>query len=315
MSLARCLGVGDEKSPLLVAAVGAWPRWCAADPELAVVNSLADLPAWTRRGSGPEKDVVLGKLAALTAYDSDAVAALVWLLVPRAVRVAASLGDLHQDIDALVAGQLWIEVSNAHMHSGGSVAVGILARTRHEVCADLGVGALARRRDRTWVESVRGSMDETAASSEPEEDPFWELTHLMIEAMENHAVHVTEAILLDLVARAAAEMEVGAHRGRLGLTTPAVAEAVATNVHQSARAIRRRTSVALDRMAEYVRVRNDPGTLALWRASHPTCALTPAEELHLVITDDCDAHFFRARDLPPGAWAPDLAARRVDVPD
>lgn len=313
MSLARCLGVDDESSPPLAAVQESWRRWSEADPELAVVDSVVDLPEWIRRATAEDEDVVLGKIAALTASDHDAVAALVWLLVPRGQRVAASLSDLHLDIDALVAGQLWIEVSHAHMHSGRRVARGILARTRHEVCADLGVGDLARRRDRAWAESSRWAADETIPAAEPEECAAEELTLLMVEAMADCAVHVTEAILLELVSHAAAEMGVAARRGRLGLTTPPVAEAVAEHVHLSARAIRRRTSVALDRLAEYVRVRDDPEAFAVWRARHPTCALTPAEELHLVITDDSDAHFFRARDLPLDGWAPDLAVRRADV--
>jgi hypothetical protein len=82
MDLARCLGVADEKSPLWVASKASWQRWCDADPELAVVDSLADLPAWTRQAAASKKDVVLCKLAALTAYDTDAVTALVWVLLP-----------------------------------------------------------------------------------------------------------------------------------------------------------------------------------------------------------------------------------------
>jgi hypothetical protein len=63
-------------------------------------------------------------------------------------------------------------------------------------------------------------------------------------------------------------------------------------------------------LAEYVKVRDDPDRFAVWRAQHPTCPVTPAEEMQLVITEECDAHFFRARDLPPDAWAPDVSVKR-----
>lgn len=314
MGLATNLGVDDDRSPLMVAAHRIWTRWCAADPELAVVEDLGDLPAWTRRATASTKGAVLSKLAALTASDEEAVTVLVWLLIPGATRIADNLRDLHPDIDRMVAGQLWLEAAQAHELDGGKVAGKILGRTRREVGADLGVGDLARRRDRVWAEATRVEYDATIGFA-PEDDgsqgdAFWDLTGLMIEAMDVNAIHVFDAVLLGDLARVAAELNVGAHRGRMGLTTPAVVDVVAECVHLSSRAIRRRASAALDRLAEYVSVRDDQAKFLVWRAQHPTCQVTAAEEMHLVINEDHDAHFFRVRDLPPGAWAPDVAANR-----
>lgn len=314
MGLTTNLGVDDDESPLMVAAYRAWTRWCAADPALAVVEDLGDLPAWTRRAPWSAKSAVLANLAALTAYDEEAVTALVWLLIPGATRIADNLRDLHPDIDGMVAGQLWIEAARAHELDGGKVAAKILGRTRREVGADLGVGDLARRRDRVWAEATRGEYDNTIGFAledhESQDDAFWDLTGLMIEAMDVNAIHVFDAILLGDLARVAAELDVAARRGRMGLTTPAVVDVVAECVHLSSRAIRRRASAALDRLAEYVSVRDDEAKFLVWRAQHPTCQVTAAEEMHLVINEDHDAHFFRVRDLPPGAWAPDVAASR-----
>lgn len=114
MGLAMHLGVDDLESPRMRAARGSWTRWCADDPALAVVDTLTELSEWTRHARGAEKETVLASLAGLTAYDCDAAVALAWLLLPGATRVAAELSDLHPDIDGLVAGQLWIEVSGAH---------------------------------------------------------------------------------------------------------------------------------------------------------------------------------------------------------
>ena len=314
MGLATNLGVADDEAPLMVAAQRAWKRWRAADPELGVVEDLDDLPAWTRRAEPNAKGAVHAKLAALTAYDDEAVTVLVWLLVPGAAKIADRLRDLHPDIDGMVAGQLWIEVSQAHLLRTRSVAGAILACTRREVSAELGVGDLARRRDRVWAEAVcvadSAQLECAGDDYESQDELVGQVESLEVDAMEAHAINAFDAWLLDRLAIVAARMEVAGHRGRMGLTTPAVVDELGRIVHLSPRAIRRRATTALDRLAEYVKVRDDPRKFAVWRAQHPTCPVTPAEEMHLVITDECDAHFFRVRDLPPGAWAPDVSAER-----
>jgi hypothetical protein len=296
------------------AACRAWPRWCDADPGLAVVDELAELPEWRRRAAKHERNDVLARLAAMTASDTNAVAALAWLLIPRAITIATDLSDLHPDIDGLVAGQLWIEVSRSHELDGRAIAGAILGRTRREVCAELGVGDRARRRDRVWAESVRvgdvGELDVAADEYESQDELFDQVTMLMIDAMDANAIHVFDAWLLGDLASVAAQMGVAGKRGRMGLTTPAVIDEVADMVHLSPRAIRRRVTTALDRFAEYVRVRESPGLFAVWKAQHTSCPVTPAEEMQLVLTEECDAHFFRVRDLPPDAWAPDVSPER-----
>jgi hypothetical protein len=141
-------------------------------------------------------------------------------------------------------------------------------------------------------------------------DPFWEVTGLMIEAMDAKALHVFDAWLLGELARIAAQLDVAGRRGRSGLTTPAVIDELAGTVHLSPRAIRRRATTALDRWAEFLRVRDDPDTYPAWRAQHLACAVTPAEEMQLVLNEDRPAEFFRVRDLPPDAWAPDVSPER-----
>lgn len=132
----------------------------------------------------------------------------------------------------------------------------------------------------------------------------------MIDGMEANAINAFDAWLLCTLARLAAQLDAPGHRGRMGLTTPAVVDRLSDTVHLSPRAIRRRATTALDRLAEYVEVRESPKRFAIWRAQHCISSVTPAEEMQLVLTDDHEAQFFRFRDLPPDAWAPDASAER-----
>lgn len=314
MSVAERLGLADPESPLLAAAGIAWTGWYVAVADLGAVADLRDLPGWTRASSRADADRVLRAVASLTATEPEAVTALAWALLPGAEKIARGLADLHDDIDGIVAGQLWIEASRAHELGGRGIAAAVLRRVRQRVCAELGVGDAGRRCDRVWAESTHldPGYDVAAAddSSASEVDPFWEVTGMMTEAIEAKAIHVFDAWLLEELAWLAARLEVPGHRGRSGLMAPAVIEMLAGTVHLSPRAIRRRATTALDRWAEFLRVRDDPDTYPAWRAQHRDRTVTPAEEMQLVLNEDGPAEFFRTRDLPADAWAPDVRPER-----
>lgn len=298
MNVADHCGVNDPESLLMLGARASWTRWCQEDPKLAAVSDLADLPTWTRTAGSAAKLAVVAGLAARTEDDQAAVAAIVWLLIPGARVVAAALHDLSPEIDGLVAGQLWIEAASAWRLQGPGIARTILQRTRREVCADLGVGDGAERRDRAWATSVRVErFDETAAagSCEDEADPFLQVTELLIEAMDDGVVEVFDAWLIGELARVAHDSEAPGRRGRLGLTTPAVVETVAQHVQLSTRGLRRRAVKAVDRIAEYLAARGDPARFAVWKARHPAAPLTAGEEMQLVIGDDESAYWVRSR--------------------
>ena len=314
MTVVDRVGLNDPDCPQMHAARAAWARWSTERPELRVVDDLTDIHVWTRSVSSREANEVLGVLAAMAAHDPEAITALVWALLPGAEALARRLADLPGDIDGLVAGQLWIEASQAHLLQTRSVAGAILASTRREVSAELGVGDLAVRRDRVWAEAVCvadvAHLGPAADEYESQDELVGKVECLELEAMDAHAINAFDAWLLDQLSSVAARLKAPGHRGRMGLTTPAVVDELGRIVHLSPRAIRRRATTALDRLAEYVTVRDDPDKFAVWRAQHPTCPVTPAEEMQLVITDECEAHFFRVRDLPPGAWAPDVPPGR-----
>lgn len=287
LDLAAYLGVDDPASPTLVAACAAWRRWCADDPQLAVVDELRELPEWTRATDFAEKSIVLRKLAALTAHDSDAVTALVWLLHPGAVRIATELRDLHADIDSLVAGQLWIETSRAHQLTTEKLAAAILATTRREVCAELGIGELARRRDRAWAEAIGDDrIAEWLLAPEREPDPEYDVLELLKAALHDDVVSGFDLWVLWDLAQSAHRLGAPGRRGRMGLTSPAVVDAVAHGVGLSSRTLRRRAAEAMDRLAEYAVAREDPDSLAAWKRAHPLVPLTARQELELAIREE-----------------------------
>lgn len=261
MSVADEYGFDDPGSPLLVEARTGWERWCAADPCLAVVDDLTDLREWTRHASLDDKVEVLRTLAELTATDRSAVAALVWLLIPGACRVAEALSDLSSDVDALVASELWVQASEAHRVRTPWLARAMLNATRREVAASLGVGS---RADRHWKHVLL--TDELArlasaagdrAALEREVAPEAELSEFLDQAIHDRAVDEDEVRLLRELAVAAEAVGAPMRRGRLGLTTPAAVELVAHDHPEAARTLRRRAARSLDRLKVYAAVWTD----------------------------------------------------------
>jgi hypothetical protein len=261
MSVADEYGFDDPGSPLLIEARTGWERWCAADPRLAVVDDLTDLREWTRHASLDDKVAVLRTLAELTATDRSAVAALVWLLIPGACRVAEVSSDLSSDIDALVASELWVQASEAHRVRTPWLARALLNATRREVATTLGVGS---RADRHWkrvlltdelamLASVLGDRAVLAGEVAPEA----ELGEFLDQAIRDRAVDEDEVRLLRELAVAAEAVGAPMRRGRLGLTTPAAVDLVARDRPEAARTLRRRAARSLDRLKGYAAVWTD----------------------------------------------------------
>lgn len=281
MSVADKFGLDDPDSPLLVEAAEEWRRWCALDPELAVVEELRDLRSWTRQASREEKDRVLGSMAALTERDRSAVAALVWLLIPGASRLAQSMSDLSPDIDDLVAGELWIQASRAYQLGGRGLAQAIVFETRRAVVGGLDVGA---RADKTWLQtrtlddleralgaSANLVVEDPVAeeATDPVLDPAAEAVRFLRTAGSDRALGWWEVWLVHQLAIAADEIGAPLHRGRFGLTTPAAVAKVARLCGKSERTVRRRACQVLDALAEYAAVQVDETQLARWRLEHP----------------------------------------------
>ena len=274
MSVAKCLGLDDVDGPAMAAAGVAWQRWCHQEPDLAVVDDLLDLPDWTRRVSTATKDDLLARLSQLAQDHAEAAVVLAWLLLPGVTRLADSLRDLSPDIDALTAGELWLQIRT--VPSQRCVAANILRAVRRSLLAELGHTEAAQRRDRTWASTTLCDNAEDlallAGLPELRADAVFESSHLVQHALLGGVLSLPDASLLQQLADAAADHSAPARRGRAGLTSPVVVEFVSRYSPQSARSVRRRASMLMDRLGRY------------------------ANEERLV--DDL-RHFVAAHDLPP----------------
>ena len=115
MSVIECIGVGWRVLARRLDMAGVMSRWSAVEPDLAGVASLGELRRVVHRGGDPGRsDVLLGALVRLGAADGgdeqDAVLVLLHLLGPGARRLAGRLADLSPDIDALVVGELALQI-------------------------------------------------------------------------------------------------------------------------------------------------------------------------------------------------------------
>lgn len=285
MSVAGCLGLVDCDGALMCEARKAWRRWARERPEVAVVEDLVDLPEWALAAPN-DANAVLGVLAFMTEFEPEAITALVWALLPGAEKVARQVSDLSDDIDALVASQLWVEASAAYRLTTPNIAGAIVGQTRREVLADLGVGDFARRRDRAM----------TCATGDPELlneipcverdlDPGPVLTELFQTGLEEGAINGLDYWLLWALAAEADRQNVPAHRGRLGLTAPAVVEAVAAEANLAPRSLRKRAARALDRLIEFAEARDDSQRYAAWKAQHRHRDLTIWDEMELSLVE------------------------------
>ena len=130
-----------------------WPRWRRMSPALPDL-ALADLPAWMKDAEPSKRDGVLTALRAIADDDPRAYVLLSWLLMPGAACVAGRIRRLADAIDAIIAGQLWIQICEHDPRDDTYVARKILDRVYQGSRAELGVGEIAKRRDQTWARTV-----------------------------------------------------------------------------------------------------------------------------------------------------------------
>ena len=112
MSVTQAIGYTTDQIDQLIREH--WQGWAEVAPDLCLVPDPLQLKRWLTDSDRRDADRILRGLAQLASVDGadsiEAAAVLAWLLVPAATLVAHHLGALHQDMDQLVAGQLWIEV-------------------------------------------------------------------------------------------------------------------------------------------------------------------------------------------------------------
>jgi hypothetical protein len=263
----------------------AWRRWVTERLVDGVVDDLVGLPGWAL-ASLDEAKPILGALASMTESEPAAITALVWALLPGAEKVAWRLRDLSEYIDGLVASQLWIEASAAYRLTTPNIAGAIVGQTQREVLADLGVGDLAVRRDRAMAQAVGDpNLLDDMAWIEPEKEPGPVLAEIFRIGHEEAAINGLDYWLLWALAAEADRQNVPGHRGRMGLTTPAVVEAMAAEANLAPRSLRKRATRALDRLTEYVDAREDADRYAEWKAKHRQRELTIWDEMELTLIE------------------------------
>lgn len=152
MSVAQQLGLRAPEGDLFVQACSRWPGWVGEHPVLDVGVDLPGLRDWALDAPPAQANEVLLVLARLGAPDGGgeraATGALLWVLMPGAVRVAGRLAPFSNRIDELVAAQLWISARTLAWSEGVRVAPTVLMNTRREVLRDLGVTTTCHERER-----------------------------------------------------------------------------------------------------------------------------------------------------------------------
>jgi hypothetical protein len=131
---------------------GRWSSWVATEPVLASVNGLDEVVAIVEdRGDRVRADALLAALVRLGALDGgndhDAAQAVALLLFNGAGRLARQLSSLSDNIDEMVAGQVWVQIREfPSRRRRRAISQNILMDARRAVLRDLGVETAKRRR-------------------------------------------------------------------------------------------------------------------------------------------------------------------------
>lgn len=266
MSVATLLGLDESSDGLLEVARVRWPAWQERHPVLRDIDDLAALKAATRRLGPQASNELLLALAERGMPDGGneaaATATLVWLLLPGAGYMAGRLKrevpELREEIDQLVAGQVWIEGRTLRINwqRPTSCAATVLRNAERRIRLELGIH---ERSDRTRHRPVfigAGSECEAAAAKVLEAPHGMqvpaevELRDLFEAAIRARDLSIVDTQLLLEVAQQADEVSTG-RNGRIdGLMSEAVCVAVAQRRGCSPRSVRRRTHAALAKLRE-----------------------------------------------------------------
>lgn len=253
MCVAKCLGVDDLDAPNMRELRAEWPRWRQMSFDLPDVDDLKDLPRWMRDAEPAQRDGVLTALRRVAEGERRAYVALAWLLMPGAARVAGRISRLADEIDEVVAGQLWVQICEHDPDDDRYVAKRILDRVYRESMAELGVGDLARRRDEAWSMTVLVDAFAESMAAGPADDEVARrevLADLLQRGIDSGKLVESDRDLLIDLAHAAEQINAPGHRGRGGLMTPSVTQLVEEAHALSSRSIRRRAAGAIKAIRE-----------------------------------------------------------------
>lgn len=226
-----------------------WDDWTKESPELALVADPATLRGWCRRATASDVDDVLYALVTLASTDTPdgtlATQALAWALLPGATQLAWQLRTLTDDVDHLVASELWACIRTFPLQRR-KVAANMVRDLRKRVlaeCALLGPMRAGRQGaplvlvgdDLAWDQEP---ATEASAREELEDFLDWSCGRGSISRRDRQLV----LELVD-VARAA---DPGRHRSGLGLMTDQNSQEVGRRLGMSETTVRRHARRVLD---------------------------------------------------------------------
>ncbi len=240
-----------------------WQRWVAEAPALAAVPAPARLREWVATAPGDRVDAVQCALARLGAIDGgdDAEAALLLaaLMLPVAARIAAQYSHLSRDIDALVAGQLWLEVRTFNWQTGHRFAGNVAWRVRMGVMREAGVlFERATPNERLNATAVRfGAEADLGAAAAYRvvpvgSDPYEDLLRVLRWGRAERLITAADEALLLLLVKTAREVHPPPRQcqaPRTGLMSEQAARHAASVLGVSPRTVRRHAQRALARLA------------------------------------------------------------------
>jgi len=253
MSVAKCLGVDDLDAPNMRELRAEWPRWRQISNDLPDVDDPKDLPRWMQDAEPTQRDEVLTALRMIAEGDRRAYVVLAWLLMPGASRIAGRIRRLADEIDEVVAGQLWVQICEHDPADDRYVARKILDRVYRESMAELGVGDLANRRDEAWAMTVLVDTFDESIPGGPADDGVVSkevLADLLQRGIDSGKLAEGDRDLLLDLAHAAEQIDAPGRRGRGGLMTPSVTQLVEEAHSMSSRSIRRHAVGAIKAIRE-----------------------------------------------------------------
>lgn len=254
MAVGRFFGGWLEQAGA-VDASGRWGRWVDAQPGLAGAGSAAALGSTLRGGADVKRaNDLLWSLVRVGCVDggvdASAVTFVASLLVPGGERLARTLRSLGPDVDAVVAGQLWLHIREyPWQRRPEAVAKNILMDCRRAVLAEYGAST-SRRAAPLPLDppELTERLDQLAPALAADTVADLDLLNLLVWARGFGVLQASEAVLLWQLAMGSAAGQPGSRRPGgtgWGVTSMAANAAAAAVLHVAERTVRRRRDRAV----------------------------------------------------------------------
>lgn len=245
MSVASELGIesiGDTPPEVITA----WPTWQHEHRVLRPIDA-GQLRDWLQCASVGDSDDVLHVLAQRAAMDGeqdhDAAIALAWALLPGACLLAKRWVRGTDNIDFLVAEQLWIHARTFAWQEKRKVAANVLLDVQRAVLAELGIPAYQSKTERATAHPVPvADFESIHWRNQDGPSPAQQLHRLLARAVGLRAITAEDHQFLLTVLDVAAEVgpPQGNKRNLGGFANNDFTELVAARLGLSGRTVRRR---------------------------------------------------------------------------